>query len=84
MERILCSHCLSKDLNISDLSKSEAIELFDEGYDYLYNSLDIIKTFLDKIDLSDKKIITFCTSGGSPLEPAVEDLKKTYPNANIS
>ena len=44
---------------------------------------NVVKTFLDKIDLSNKKIITFCTSGGSSLEPSTEDLKKTYPNANI-
>ena len=44
---------------------------------------NVVKTFLDKIDLSNKKIITFCTSGGSSLEPSTEDLKKTYLNANI-
>jgi len=44
---------------------------------------NVVKTFLDKIDLSNKKIITFCTSGGSSLEPSTEDLQKTYPNANI-
>ena len=44
---------------------------------------NIIKTFIDKIDLTNKKIITFCTSGGSSLSPATEDLKKTYPNLDI-
>lgn len=44
---------------------------------------NVVKTFLDKIDLTNKKIVTFCTSGGSPLEPATEDLKRTYPNVNI-
>ncbi len=44
---------------------------------------NVVKTFLDQIDLTNKKIITFCTSGGSPLTPAKEDLQKTYPNANI-
>lgn len=44
---------------------------------------NVVKTFLDNIDLSNKKIITFCTSGGSSLSPATEDLKETYPNANI-
>ena len=44
---------------------------------------NVVKTFLDKIDLSNKKIITFCTSGGSSLNPATEDLKETYPNADI-
>lgn len=44
---------------------------------------NVIKTFMDKIDLSNKKIITFCTSGGSSLPPATKDLQETYPNANI-
>jgi flavodoxin len=44
---------------------------------------NVVKTFLDKIDLSNKRIITFCTSGGSPLLPATEDLKRTYPDADI-
>lgn len=45
---------------------------------------NVVKTFLDQIDLTNKKVITFCTSGGSPLGPATEDLRKTYPNANIT
>lgn len=44
---------------------------------------NVVKTFIDKIDLTNKKIITFCTSGGSSLSPATEDLKKTYPNLDI-
>ena len=38
---------------------------------------------MDKIDLFNKKIITFCTSGGSSLEPATKDLQETYPNTSI-
>ena len=44
---------------------------------------NVVKTFMDKIDLSNKKIITFCTSGGSSLPPATKDLQETYPNASI-
>lgn len=44
---------------------------------------NVVKTFMDRIDLSNKKIITFCTSGGSSLPPATQDLQETYPNANI-
>ena len=44
---------------------------------------NVVKTFMDKVDLSHKKIITFCTSGGSSLEPATKDLQETYPNALI-
>ena len=45
---------------------------------------NVVKTFLDKIDLTNKKVVAFCTSGGSPLEPAIEDLKRTYPRINIT
>ena len=45
---------------------------------------NVVKTFLDKIDLTNKKVVAFCTSGGSPLEPAIEDLKKIYPRINIT
>lgn len=44
---------------------------------------NVVKTFMDKIDLSNKKIITFCTSGGSSLLPATKDLQETYPNVTI-
>ena len=44
---------------------------------------NVVKSFMDKIDLSNKKIITFCTSGGSSLPPATKDLQETYPNAQI-
>ena len=44
---------------------------------------NVVKTFMDKVDLSNKKIITFCTSGGSGLEPATSDLQDTYPDLDI-
>ena len=44
---IVLDEIVSKDFNISDLSKSEAEELFNEGYEYLYNSIDIVKSFLE-------------------------------------
>ncbi|MBR3660609.1 MAG: NAD(P)H-dependent oxidoreductase [Bacilli bacterium] len=44
---------------------------------------NVVKTFLDKINLSNKKIITFCTSGGSELVPSTKDLKETYPTVDI-
>ena len=62
-----------------------------DSYDIIYVGFpiwwgiapNVVKTFMDKIDLSNKKIITFCTSGGSSLPPATKDLQETYPNANI-
>lgn len=44
---------------------------------------NVVKTFMDSVNLSNKKIITFCTSGGSSLEPATKDLQETYPNLVI-
>lgn len=69
----------------------ENIDIDIDSYDTIYIGYpiwwgiapNVIKTFLDNIDLSNKKIITFCTSGGSGLAPSTEDLKKTYPTANI-
>lgn len=79
-----------KDLNYRP--EIEDIKVNINNYDTLYILFpiwwgiapNVVKTFLDKIDLTDKKIVTFCTSGGSPLEPATEDLKRTYPNINIT
>lgn len=78
-----------KDLNYRP--EIEDIKVDINNYDTLYILFpiwwgvapNVIKTFLDKIDLTNKKIVTFCTSGGSPLEPATEDLKRTYPGIYI-
>lgn len=40
-----------------------------------------IFTFLDKYDLTDKKIVPLCTNEGSGMGSSVQDLKKNYPNA---
>ena len=69
----------------------EDINIDIDSYDTIYVGYpiwwgiapNVVKTFLDKIDLSNKKIITFCTSGGSGLAPSTDDLKRAYPNANI-
>lgn len=69
----------------------ENINIDVDSYDTLYVGFpiwwgiapNVVKTFLDKIDLSNKKIITFCTSGGSSLPPATKDLQETYPDASI-
>lgn len=69
----------------------EDINIDIDSYDTVYVGFpiwwgiapNVVKTFLDKIDLSNKRIITFCTSGGSSLPPATKDLQDTYPNASI-
>ena len=49
-----------------------------------YVAPTIINTFLEAYDLSGKKIILFATSGGSGFGRAVEGLKPSAPNAEIS
>ena len=69
----------------------ENITIDVDSYDTIYIGFpiwwgiapNVVKTFLDKIDLSNKKVITFCTSGGSSLPPATKDLQETYPNVSI-
>lgn len=43
----------------------------------------IIQTFIEKNDLTGKKIITFVTSGGSGVEGSTDFMKKTYPKLDI-
>lgn len=45
---------------------------------------NIIYTFLDKYDFKDKKIIPFCTSGGSNINYSVNDLKNSYKSYHFS
>ena len=61
------------------------------GYDLVYIGFPIwwgvaprvINTFIDKADLNGKKIYVFATSGGSGIDYALNDMKKTYPFLNI-
>lgn len=39
----------------------------------------VINSFIEQAQLEGKKVIPFATSGGSPVEPSVEALKKSYP-----
>ena len=43
----------------------------------------IIQTFIEKHNLSEKKIITFATSGGSGIKDSTDFLKKNYSDLNI-
>ena len=42
----------------------------------------IVNTFIESMDLSGKKLIPFCTSGGSGMSYCENNLRKTYPNYN--
>ena len=41
-----------------------------------------VNTFIESINLSEKTLIPFCTSGGSGMSYAENNLKNTYPNYN--
>lgn len=43
----------------------------------------VINTFIEKNNLDDKEIYVFSTSGSSPVEGAMNDLIKKYPNVNF-
>ena len=42
----------------------------------------VINTFIESLDFSGKTLIPFCTSGGSSMSYAENDLRKTYPDYN--
>ena len=48
-----------------------------------YKEPTIIDKFLEENDMSGKEIYLFCTSGGSPVDKAVENLKASYPNLSF-
>lgn len=66
-----------------DLSKYDTVLL---GLPiWWYTAPTIVNTFLEKYDISDKKIILFATSGSSDFENTVSDLKKSLgSSADIS
>ncbi len=43
----------------------------------------IINTFIESINLENKKVYIFATSGGSSIEGSLNNLRKTYPNINF-
>lgn len=49
-----------------------------------YIAPTIINTFIENNDLDGKTIICFATSGGSPVGPCVDALKKQYPKINLA
>ena len=48
-----------------------------------YTHPRIINTFFDQADLAGKKIHLFATSGGTGIKGSMDELKKTYPDADI-
>lgn len=65
----------------ADLSKYDVIFI---GYPIWFGTYaPPIATFLDKVDLSGKKVVPFCTFGSGGLDSSVKDLAKKQPKANI-
>ena len=61
---------------VDDMAQYDVVFL---GYPiWWYIAPTIINTFIDENNLDGKKVYCFATSGGSPIEPCVEALKKQY------
>ena len=73
-------------------SRPELAQMIDiSGFDTIiigfpvwwYNAPHIIFSFLESADFSGKVIVPFCTSGGSGIDPAPQDMQKLVPNAKV-
>ena len=63
---------------VDDMAQYDVVFL---GYPiWWYIAPTIINTFIDENNLGGKKVYCFATSGGSPIDPCVEALKKQYPD----
>ena len=68
----------------NDLSQVTDYEIIYLGHPIWWGTNPrIIQTFLDSYDLSNAKIYTFCTSGGTGIEKSISDLQTEYPELNI-
>lgn len=78
---IVLDELVSKDFVIKDLNKSDAEALFSEGYEYLYNSLDIIKSFLENVfDDNVHELLTYDQNVYETLK--LEELDSAYNSKN--
>lgn len=65
---------------VKDIAEYDIIFL---GYPiWWYVAPTIINTFVDENNLNGKTVYCFATSGGSPIGPCVDVLKKQYPDIN--
>ena len=66
----------------ADLSKYDVIYL---GYPIWYGTYAMpVSSLAKEYDFAGKKIVTFCTFGSGGLEPAINDLKKALPDAEVA
>ena len=67
--------------NISNIDDYDTIVI---GFPvWWYRAPSIINTFIEKNDLTNKKIYIFVTSGSSSVDSSFNDLKNNYPNLNF-
>ncbi len=50
---------------------------------WYYTAPKIINTFLEENNLNGKDVYVFITSGATPVDKSLKDLRKTYPNINF-
>ena len=63
---------------VDDMAQYDVVFI---GYPiWWYIAPTIINTFIDENNLDGKKVYCFATSGGSPIAPCVDALKKQYPD----
>ncbi len=69
-------------INIDDISKYDTILV---GYPIWWSSVPpVVRTFLDNNDLSDKRIMPFCTHGGSGISGSMSNIRELCPNSDIT
>ncbi|MDE7426234.1 MAG: flavodoxin [Muribaculaceae bacterium] len=62
----------------------DSIETIFIGYPIWWDQAPrVVNTFIDNNDLKGKKVITFCTSGGSSIDGSTATLRQTYPELDI-
>ena len=66
---------------IYNIDKNDTIYL---GFPiWWYTAPRIINTFLESYDFSNKKVVLYCTSGGSSIDKTYNDLKNSYPDIDF-
>lgn len=68
-------------------NRIDNIDMYDTIYlgfpIWWYTAPKIVNTFLDSYDFSNKKVILYCTSGGSSIDKTYNDLKNSYPDIDF-
>ena len=66
---------------VSDMAQYDVVFV---GYPiWWYTAPMAVATFADSYDFTGKTVITFCTSGGSPISDSTPDMKAWFKGANV-